>query len=202
MPTPRPAPSSGAGGLPWRRWPRVCRFALPVLAFAVVSVNSAEGLLPRVTTGVWYVLVFVWVGMWGAPRAVIALGPVAVASYLVPFALGAPHTGGDVSAVALVVPVAMVLGVLVSRDKAAEAGRRLAEGRSRRSWSTPPSHCSPATARAQSPSTRRARPGPGRRPTTGSCRPTSTPSAVPTSAARSSMCSGTNPRDWNGCCGL
>jgi diguanylate cyclase (GGDEF)-like protein len=107
----------------------VWRFALPVLAFAVVSVSSAEGFLPQATTGVWYVLVFVWVGMWGAPSAVIALGPVAVASYFVPFAFGAPHTDGDVSAAVLVVPVAMVLGVLVSRDKAAEEGRRLAESR-------------------------------------------------------------------------
>lgn len=115
--------------LPWSRLPRPSRLVLPVLAFISVGANSATGTLPIATIGVWYVLIFVWTGMWNGPRTVLAFAPMALAAYMVPFALGAPQTGGAVSAVVLVIPVAVMVGVSIARKRASELARRAAEDR-------------------------------------------------------------------------
>ena len=115
--------------LPWSRLPRPSRLVLPVLAFISVGANSAAGTLPIATIGVWFVLVFVWTGMWNSPRTVLAFAPMALAAYMVPFALGAPQTGGAVSAVVLVIPVAVMVGVSIARKRASELARRAAEDR-------------------------------------------------------------------------
>jgi diguanylate cyclase (GGDEF)-like protein len=115
--------------LPWSRLPRPSRLVLPVLAFISVGANSATGTLPIATIGVWYVLIFVWTGMWNSPRTVLAFAPMALAAYMVPFALGAPQTGGAVSAVVLVIPVAVMVGVSIARKRASELARRAAEDR-------------------------------------------------------------------------
>ncbi|MGO9660035.1 MAG: putative bifunctional diguanylate cyclase/phosphodiesterase, partial [Acidimicrobiales bacterium] len=115
--------------LPWSRLPRGSRLVLPVLAFTSVAANSAAGTVPIATTGIWYVLVFVWTGTWNSPRTVLAFSPVAVAAYLAPLALGAPRAGGAVSAVVLVVPVAVLVGLSIARQTASEGARRAAEDR-------------------------------------------------------------------------
>ena len=178
--------------LPWSRLPHQSRLVLPVLAFASVAANSATGVLPIATIGIWYVLVFVWTGLWSSPRTVLAFGPIALAAYLVPFGFGAPQTGGAVTAVILVIPVAVLVGVSIARKTASERARRAAEDRLRPSWKGRPSTCSPATGRARSPSTRRARPSPGRLCTPGSRRP-GIPGARPWSVDRSSRSWPTTP---------
>jgi diguanylate cyclase (GGDEF)-like protein len=115
--------------LPWSRLPHQSRLVLPVLAFASVAANSATGVLPIATIGIWYVLVFVWTGLWSSPRTVLAFGPIALAAYLVPFGFGAPQTGGAVTAVILVIPVAVLVGVSIARKTASERARRAAEDR-------------------------------------------------------------------------
>ncbi len=115
--------------LPWSRLPRRSRLLLPVLAFISVAANAATGTLPIATIGVWYVLVLVWTGMWNSPRTVLAFSPLALAAYLVPFALGASQTGGAVTAVVLVIPVAVLVGVSIARKTASELARRAAEDR-------------------------------------------------------------------------
>ena len=115
--------------LPWSRLPRPSRLVLPVLAFISVGANSAAGTLPIATIGVWFVLIFVWTGTWNSPRTVLAFAPMALAAYMVPFALGAPRTGGAVTAVVLVIPVAVLVGVSIARKTASELARRAAEDR-------------------------------------------------------------------------
>jgi hypothetical protein len=88
--------------LPWGRLPHQARLALPLFAFTSIAFNSATGVLPVATIGIWYVLVFVWIGMWNTPRTALAFGPVALAAYLVPFAFGATSAGGALTAVILV----------------------------------------------------------------------------------------------------
>ena len=111
------------------RLPRHARLVLPLLAFASVAANGAAGVLPMATIGVWYVLVFVWIGLWTTPTTAIAFGPVAAASYLLPFAFGAPQSGGVVTAVVLVIPVAVLVGVSIGRKTTADSARRTAEER-------------------------------------------------------------------------
>ncbi|HMK97102.1 MAG TPA: diguanylate cyclase, partial [Acidimicrobiales bacterium] len=115
--------------LPWSRLPSQSRLVLPLLAFTSVALYNAVGALPVATIGVWYVLVFVWTGMWYTPRTAFAFGPIALMSYLVPFAFGAPRTGDALTAVVMVVPVAVFVGVVLARKTAAALARRLAEDR-------------------------------------------------------------------------
>ncbi len=115
--------------MPWSRLPRPSRLVLPVLAFISVGAFSAAGVLPIATIGVWFVLIFVWTGTWNSARTVLAFAPMALAAYMVPFALGAPRTGGAVSAVVLVIPVAVLVGVSIARKTASELARREAEDR-------------------------------------------------------------------------
>lgn len=111
----------GVGALlaPWGRWPASMPLVLPVLAFANLSINIVNGLLPLSTQGVWLVLVFVWIGQWQPPRMSLAMGPVAAAAYLVPFAWGVPFTKTSLQAIAVAVPVAMLVGVTIARREAA-----------------------------------------------------------------------------------
>ncbi len=115
--------------LPWGRLPHQARLALPLFAFTSIAFNSATGVLPVATIGIWYVLVFVWIGMWNTPRTALAFGPVALAAYLVPFAFGATSAGGALTAVILVVPVAVLVGASIAHITTAEVARRTAEER-------------------------------------------------------------------------
>jgi diguanylate cyclase (GGDEF)-like protein len=118
-----------AWALPWGRLPHQARLALPLFAFTSIAVNSATDVLPVATIGIWYVLVFVWIGMWNTPRTAVAFGPVALAAYLVPFAFGATTAGSALTAVILVVPVAVLVGASIAHITTAELARRTAEER-------------------------------------------------------------------------
>lgn len=88
--------------------------ALPVLAMVLVGVNNAAGQLPEVTYGTWFVLIFVWVGIWHRPWTAVALAPVAVGAYLVPLLTGPPPSPCAIPSVLLVIPAAVLTGETVA----------------------------------------------------------------------------------------
>jgi diguanylate cyclase (GGDEF)-like protein len=105
--------------LPWHRWHSRVTLVLPVLALAVLSLNSANGLLPVSTYGVWLVLVFVWVGQWQPPRTAIMMGPVGGIAFVLPYFFGTPVTSGSLSGIAIGLPVAVLVGETISRKEGA-----------------------------------------------------------------------------------
>ena len=111
----------GVGALlaPWGRWPLRAALVLPLLAFANLSVNIVNGLLPVSTLGVWLVLVFVWIGQWQPPAMSLAMGPVAALACVVPFAFGVPLTKSSLGSIAIAVPVAVLVGVTIARREVA-----------------------------------------------------------------------------------
>jgi diguanylate cyclase (GGDEF)-like protein len=116
--------------LPWRRWPERSVLVLPVAAFANIAATNITGTTPEATFGVWFVLVFVWIGMWQPPRTSYAMAPVAACAYLLPFALGVSSTYGTVASVAISIPVAVLVGETIARKaettRRAEAGQEAA----------------------------------------------------------------------------
>jgi diguanylate cyclase (GGDEF)-like protein len=87
---------------------------LPVLAMTLVAVNNAAGQLPQVTYGTWFVLIFVWVGIWHRPWTAVFLAPVAVGAYLIPLVMGPPPSPYAIPSVLLVIPAAVLTGETVA----------------------------------------------------------------------------------------
>jgi diguanylate cyclase (GGDEF)-like protein len=105
--------------LPWTAWPPHTVLALPTLALANLSVNIVNGFLPASTQGIWLVLVFVWIGQWQPPRTSMAMGPVAATAYSLPFLFGTAVTPSAISASAIGVPVAVLIGETIARKERA-----------------------------------------------------------------------------------
>jgi diguanylate cyclase (GGDEF)-like protein len=116
--------------LPWRRWHERSVLVLPVAAFANVAAINITGAAPEATFGVWFVLVFVWIGMWQPPRTSYAMAPLAACAYLFPFAFGVSSTYGAAASVAISIPVAVLVGETIARQaettRRAEAGQEAA----------------------------------------------------------------------------
>jgi len=116
--------------IPWERWRPGATLALVVPPALIIVVGERYGGMPAPTYGMWFLLLFAWVGMWHSSRAVLAAGPLLAAAYVAPYALGLPGKASDVAAVALVVPAGVMLGVAMSRTvermRAAQAAQRVA----------------------------------------------------------------------------
>ena len=104
---------------PWGRWRPRAVVVLPLLALAIMSIDIANGLVPVSIQGVWLVLLFVWIGQWQPPRTAIALGPFAALACAIPFAFGATISSQAVAAIAIAVPVAVLVGETIARKETA-----------------------------------------------------------------------------------
>jgi diguanylate cyclase (GGDEF)-like protein len=105
--------------IPWTALPPRAALVLPTLALANLSVNIINGFLPASTQGIWLVLVFVWIGQWQPPRTSIAMGPVAATAYSLPFLFGTAANPSAISAIAIGVPVAVLIGETIARKERA-----------------------------------------------------------------------------------
>ena len=103
------------GSLPWCRWPRPATLGLAVIALAGVSLSHLGGLVPLATYGIWFVLIFVWIGTWHPPGTSYLMCPVAVIAYVVPFALDAPATEGVIASGLISIPTAVLIGETIAR---------------------------------------------------------------------------------------
>jgi diguanylate cyclase (GGDEF)-like protein len=116
--------------LPWSRWSSRRLLMLPAIALAYVAVDRSFDVIPNETYGIWIILIFVWIGMWQPPRSAIAMAPVAIVAYFVPFAFVGVPPGGTLASMAISVPVAALVGETLSRRSAAvdraDADRQLA----------------------------------------------------------------------------
>jgi diguanylate cyclase (GGDEF)-like protein len=93
------------------------------LAFALVgmmgvALNNAAGALPVPTLGIWFVLIFLWIGSWHRRGVCLAMAPFATVAYLAPYAFGAPRAPGSIGSVVLVIPVAVLAGEVIAANVA------------------------------------------------------------------------------------
>jgi diguanylate cyclase (GGDEF)-like protein len=87
---------------------------LPLGALAIIALSNTAGALPAPTLGIWYVLVYVWVGLWFPRGTVATTSPCAFAAYVLPLLCGAPRTRYDMISVLLVIPAAVLSGEVVA----------------------------------------------------------------------------------------
>lgn len=100
--------------LPWRRWPEQATLAVVPPAIAVIAGAHALGLVPVRSYGVFFVLLFAWIGNHHPRRTALALAPVIALGYGLPLALTHAQPPLDPRAIF----VAMAIGVLVAETMA------------------------------------------------------------------------------------
>jgi diguanylate cyclase (GGDEF)-like protein len=95
--------------LPWQRWPRSATLPLVPMAFAMIAAGGVASLRPW-SYAVYWVVVFVWLGV-AQPRLTSAkFAPLAAGAYIAPFFV-VDHGGIDAfTSVAVVIPVCLLVG--------------------------------------------------------------------------------------------
>ena len=112
--------------LPWARWSSRATLWMVPVAISIIGVSSVGGLVPVRSYGVFFVLVFAWIGMYHARWTSLRFVAPSAVAYAAPLLL--THADPPLSPRALVIN--MVACVLVAETIA--RGREVAEHASRR----------------------------------------------------------------------
>ena len=102
--------------VPWRRLPVRAPLALALVAFALISLSNLYGGVSAFSYAVYFVVVFVWVGIGQPPGTSYWLAPLATVAYLLPFLLDDDPPVNAVSSVTVAIPVCVLVGEVVARS--------------------------------------------------------------------------------------
>jgi diguanylate cyclase (GGDEF)-like protein len=89
---------------------------MPLLSLAIIACANSLGLLTPVPLGIYFVIIFVWIGQWHPPGTALRFAPIGVLAYLVPFAIGAPRADGELSSVVLVMAASVLIAEVLARQ--------------------------------------------------------------------------------------
>jgi diguanylate cyclase (GGDEF)-like protein len=103
------AVGSVAWFLPWHRWPRKATLPLVPVAFLMIALGGMASLRPW-SYAVYWVVVFVWLGVAHQPWTSMKFGPLAAAGYVAPFVLVDHGSVDAFTSVAVVLPVCLLVG--------------------------------------------------------------------------------------------
>ena len=103
--------------VPWERLPVRAPLALLVLAFGLLATAGTYGEVSAYSYAVYYVVVFVWVGIAQPPRTSLWVSPLAVIAYLVPFLVEEPPPTA-IASVTVAIPVCVLVGEVLARQVA------------------------------------------------------------------------------------
>jgi diguanylate cyclase (GGDEF)-like protein len=99
--------------LPWTRWPQSATLVLPLIALALIAVGDRWGSVTPYTYGIYFVVLFCWVGLSQPRMTSLRLLLPAAGAYLAPL-LAAPHpVATSVSSVVPVMGVCLLVGETV-----------------------------------------------------------------------------------------
>ncbi len=117
---------------PWQRWHPRLPLLLAVEGFALIAVSNRYGGVSAYSYAVYFVVLFVWVGISMPPRTSWWLAPVAAATYVAPLALGGAPSNA-ISSVTVAIPVCVLVGETIARRvrRQEQAQAALAERASR-----------------------------------------------------------------------
>jgi diguanylate cyclase (GGDEF)-like protein len=104
--------------LPWSRWNEHALLSLVAAAFALITSGNALGDRNPYTYGIYFVLVFAWVGLHRPTATALWLAPAATGAYLAPFAASSVHDSNAWTSVIVVIPVCLLVGETISRAMA------------------------------------------------------------------------------------
>lgn len=115
--------------LPWQRWHWTTSLVLAALGFSLIAVSNRYGGVSAFSYAVYFIVVFVWVGIAHPPRTSWLLAPVAAFAYVLPLVLSPDPPPNAVSSVTVAIPVCVLVGETIARTvrRHALAQRALAE---------------------------------------------------------------------------
>ena len=102
--------------VPWERLPRRAPVALTLVVFALIGFADVFGGVSAYSYAVYYVVVFVWVGIAQPPGTSLWLSPLAAAGYVIPFLVNEPDAPAAVSSVSVAIPVCVLVAEVLARS--------------------------------------------------------------------------------------
>ena len=111
-----PLPGAVCLVVPWERLPLRAQLVVVLAAFVMLATGSHYGDVSAYSYAVYYVVVFVWVGIAQPPRTSLWLAPVAVVSYLLPFLVDDAPPTTAIGSVTVAVPVCVLVGEVLARQ--------------------------------------------------------------------------------------
>jgi len=100
----------------WGRLPRRASLVLVPPALVLIAAGNAFGGSDHFTYGVFFLLVFVWLGFAHAPGTSLVFAPVAAVAYIVPLlSLPREELGAGLGSAAVVLPLCALIGEALSR---------------------------------------------------------------------------------------
>ena len=112
--------------LPWDRWPERASLAVFPFALALIVLGNLFGGVGPYSYAVYFVLLFMWVGVSQSPKTAFAVMPVAVAAYILPGLVREELPAGSVSSVTVAIPICLLVAETISRT-VRRANRREAQ---------------------------------------------------------------------------
>jgi signal transduction histidine kinase len=114
--------------LPWHRWHPRAALVLALEGFALIAISNRYGGVSAYSYAIYFVVVFVWVGIAHPPRTSWLLAPLAAVTYVVPLVL-ADVSGTAISSVTVAIPVCVLVGETIARTvrRQAQAQDELAD---------------------------------------------------------------------------
>lgn len=101
--------------VPWERLPERAPLVMAPVAFALISLSNLLGGVSSFSYAVYFVVVFVWVGIAQPPRTSWWLLPPATVAYLLPFLLSDTPPPNAIPSVTVALPVCVLVGEVLAR---------------------------------------------------------------------------------------
>jgi PAS domain S-box-containing protein len=100
--------------LPWERWHVRALLLLIPVTFVVIGLFQLAGATTAATYPIFFILVFIWVGLSLPPRTALLLAPLTVVGYVLPL-LGSGHGADIVESATVAVPICILIGEVIAR---------------------------------------------------------------------------------------
>jgi signal transduction histidine kinase len=101
--------------IPWERWSRRATLWLVPPALGLIAVSNVYGGSDPYSYAVYFVIVFVWIGLCHPRWTSLAAAPLATVAYVAPlFSLPGSHLANGLGSAAVVIPVCVLVGESLS----------------------------------------------------------------------------------------
>jgi diguanylate cyclase (GGDEF)-like protein len=101
--------------LPWHRWSQRSVLHLSWAAFALIGVGNFYGDSDPYGYGIFFVVLYAWVGLNQRPGTALIITPAAIVAYLVPVLWSPLHDHSAWTSVLVLVPVCLLVSETISR---------------------------------------------------------------------------------------